>query len=453
MPVRLETTLVNVKKTVPNSKNSELIMEFYEFMRKNGTGERYQNSNLKAIVAYARFLGPDISFYQVHRKEQVTSFLDSKIKNQEEDPDKRWITTWNDYLSRIKYFFRWLYNCKKEDKDLDDIPFSDWTTPEFVQIKKKKTKRLSPYLENELWEKEDILTLVKYEPYKRNKAILTLLWDLDARPHEITSLKIKHIRLKENYGEGQIPYETKTGGGPILLTLSFVYVRDWLNEHPLSNEPDARLICNLYNGAPINPDSIDKMMKQLRDRIKHLLYSNSNQIKDQQEREKLEYLLKTKKWNPYCIRHSAITADSDYLPEYALKKKVRWSMNSKQGSRYIKVRMGEELKKQILLRNGIVQEIEFKVKPTSILCSRCKLANPKENKYCSKCSYPLKPEAYDELKNEEENRFKHLEEKHQEELNSLRLEMENKFNVIISLIHDNPKLTLIKPKVLLDRNT
>jgi hypothetical protein len=25
--------------------------------------------------------------------------------------------------------------------------------------------------------------------------------------------------------------------------------------------------------------------------------------------------------NPYCIRHSAITADSDYLPEYALKKK------------------------------------------------------------------------------------------------------------------------------------
>ena len=29
-----------------------------------------------------------------------------------------------------------------------------------------------------------------------------------------------------------------------------------------------------------------------------------------------------KKWNPYCIRHSAITSDSDFLPEYALKKKV-----------------------------------------------------------------------------------------------------------------------------------
>ena len=63
---------------------------------------------------------------------------------------------------------------------------SDWKTPEFMQIKQKKTKRVSPYSESELWEKEDILLITKYESYKRNKAILTLLWDLDARPHEIT---------------------------------------------------------------------------------------------------------------------------------------------------------------------------------------------------------------------------------------------------------------------------
>jgi integrase/recombinase XerD len=95
-----------------------------------------------------------------------------------------------------------------------------------LRIDKKKTKRLSPYLESELWEKEDILTIVKYDSYKRNKAALTLLWDLDARPHEVTLLKIKHVRLKEKYGEGEIPYEAKTGTGPILLTCSFPYVRE-----------------------------------------------------------------------------------------------------------------------------------------------------------------------------------------------------------------------------------
>jgi hypothetical protein len=96
---------------------------------------------------------------------------------------------------------------------------------------------LSPYLESELWEKDDILLIPRYESYKRNKAILTLLWDLNARNHEITLLRIKHVRLREKYGEGEIPHEAKTGTGPILLTCSFPYVRDWLNEHPFGIEP------------------------------------------------------------------------------------------------------------------------------------------------------------------------------------------------------------------------
>ncbi|MDF0680302.1 MAG: hypothetical protein P0116_04995 [Candidatus Nitrosocosmicus sp.] len=95
-------------------------------------------------------------------------------------------------------------------------------------------------------------------------------------------------------------------------------------------------------------------MKHLKERIQRLI--ETNQITDEEEKERLTYLLNVKKWNPYCIRHSAITSDSDYLPEYALKKKVRWSMNSKQGSRYIKRRMGNELKNKILEYNGIITE-------------------------------------------------------------------------------------------------
>ena len=61
------------------------------------------------------------------------------------------------------------------------------------------------------------------------------------------------------------------------------------------------------------------IMQQLRQRIVRLLEHDS--IKDQREQERLEYLINSKQWNPYCIRHSAITSDSDYLPEYALRKK------------------------------------------------------------------------------------------------------------------------------------
>ena len=113
----------------------------------------------------------------------------SKIKGIEEDPDKRWITTWNDYLGRIKYFFRWMYYY--DDERFDDVQFSDWETLEFVRIKKKKSKRISPYLESELWERQELLTIIKYESHKRNKAIISLLWDLDALPHEVTLLKFQ----------------------------------------------------------------------------------------------------------------------------------------------------------------------------------------------------------------------------------------------------------------------
>ena len=128
----------------------------------------------------------------------------------------------------------------------------------------------------------------------------------------------------------------------------------------------------------------------------------------------MNHFLSVKKWNPYCIRHSAITADSDYLPEYALKKKVRWSMNSKQGSRYIKRRMGNELKNRILEYNGIISEEIQKKKPSILNCPRCSLVNMLENRYCSKCSYPLKPEAFDEIKEEENKKILELESKYKE---------------------------------------
>jgi hypothetical protein len=71
---------------------------------------------------------------------------------------------------------------------------------EFMNIKKKRTKRLSPYGEHEIWEIKELQAVIKYEPHKRNKAILSLLWDLNGRNHEITLLRPKHIRLNERYG-------------------------------------------------------------------------------------------------------------------------------------------------------------------------------------------------------------------------------------------------------------
>ena len=410
---RLQNVLEQIE-TVEDNLNKNLIQEFSKYLISKDTSANYQRNCIKIMLMFGDFLQSrkeeeKTNLSQVTSIDDIIAFLDTRKKTKDEDPEQKWITTWNDYLWRIKIFYRWYYNTKILKTIANNIFDSrNWLNPNFINIPKKKTKRLSPYSETEIWEKEELQLVIKYESNKRNKAILALLWDLNARNHEITLLRIKNIRIKEKYGEGEVPYEAKTGSGPILLTFSFPYVRDWINEHPFRNEPNARLICNTENGKPLLPGMVYDTMYLLKKRIIRLI--ESEEIKDTKEKEKLQYLLKTKKWNPYCIRHSSITADSDYLPEYALKKKVRWSMNSRQGSRYIKNRMGNDLKEKILEQNGIslgVKQIKYSV----VDCPRCELVNPLENKYCSKCSYPLKPEAYDELKEKEENEMKRM--KHQ----------------------------------------
>ena len=116
------------------------------------------------MIAFGSFIGKDTSFLDIIKKEQILDFLNTKVKNYDEDPDKRWITTWNNYLNRLRLFFRWLYNQK------NDIDHENWQTPEFIKIKNKKSKRVSPYIKSEIWEKDKLLSIIKYESYKRNKA-------------------------------------------------------------------------------------------------------------------------------------------------------------------------------------------------------------------------------------------------------------------------------------------
>ena len=87
-----------------NDTNRVIINDFCAYMKSNGCSEHHHNNNLKVAIAFAKFLGPDNSFYDIKKKEQIIAFLDTKIKSTEQDPDKKWITTWNHYLHRIKLF-------------------------------------------------------------------------------------------------------------------------------------------------------------------------------------------------------------------------------------------------------------------------------------------------------------------------------------------------------------
>ena len=135
MPVKLATTVKKIEN-IPNAINSSLLSDFYNYLNSNGVSESHISNNLKALTAFAHFLGPSVSFIRISSKEPIINFLDGKLKSSKEDPDGKSIITWNDYLGRIKYFMRWIHNCRGRSPPLD---LSDWQTPHFLKIKTKKT--------------------------------------------------------------------------------------------------------------------------------------------------------------------------------------------------------------------------------------------------------------------------------------------------------------------------
>jgi integrase/recombinase XerD len=104
MSIKISTLLKKID--LLNSKeNASVIIDFYNYMRDKGLSENHIINNLKVILEYVNFLN-ESKLYDVDKKEHVITFLNSKIKDERIDPEKRWITTWNHYLNRLKLFFR-----------------------------------------------------------------------------------------------------------------------------------------------------------------------------------------------------------------------------------------------------------------------------------------------------------------------------------------------------------
>ena len=63
---------------MPNKVNSDLLKDFYQYMKDNGTSQNYQKGNLKAMIHFAEYIGEATSFCDVDHK-QAVRFLDTKI--------------------------------------------------------------------------------------------------------------------------------------------------------------------------------------------------------------------------------------------------------------------------------------------------------------------------------------------------------------------------------------
>jgi hypothetical protein len=126
-----------------------------------------------------------------------------------------------------------------------------------------------------------------------------------------------------------------------------------------------------------------------------------------EEREKsLIRNLLTKPWNPYIMRHSALTHKSQILKESTLRDHAGWSMTSKMPNVYIHY-FGNESSKSLLEAYGIEN---YSKEQTSFLktksCPNCNEQCKTEAKFCVKCRMVLTYDTYSEARNEEIKKLK-----------------------------------------------
>jgi hypothetical protein len=123
MPTKLSSTVVSRISEVPNPASVQIVHEFYQYMNENGSSEKHMTNELQVVLYLTGFLGMKTSLLDASRQ-NIVEFLDSKQKDASQDPDKRWITTWNNYLSTIKHFSLDGFTTNIERKNMGKHTFS-----------------------------------------------------------------------------------------------------------------------------------------------------------------------------------------------------------------------------------------------------------------------------------------------------------------------------------------
>lgn len=170
-------------------------------------------------------------------KEDIVSFLDSFRKSEANDPQHKWIGTYNLFLQHLLRFYKWIYFPQIEPKKRPK--------PNVIQnIMQLRRKEKSIYKPADLWTCEDDLLFLKYCPSKRDKCYHTISRDSGCRPSELLKLRVKDVVFKMAGGRqyAEILVSGKTGERNIPLINSIPYIKDWLDDHPTHN-PNSYFIC------------------------------------------------------------------------------------------------------------------------------------------------------------------------------------------------------------------
>jgi len=196
----------------------------------------------------------------------------------------------------------------------------------------------------------------------RDRALVSLAWDLGPRPGELFDLTVGAI-TDHQYGL-QVTLDGKTGRRSPVLIPAVPYVRKWLEDHP-GGDSDT-LFCGLTSPSPISNNRIRDILKEVADRADV-----------------------SKPVTPTNFRKSSASyLASQGVSQAHLEDHHGWTRGSAIAARYIAV-FDDANEREIARAHGLDVEADEPDAVGPVVCPRCDQKTPREKETCVWCGQAL----------------------------------------------------------------
>ena len=247
------------------------------------------------------------------------------------------------------------------DKKTGYVKEVAWISPSRYQDKNKQG--IQP---KDLLTLDELNAIINQTTNKRDRAMLWVLFEGAFRPGELLHLRVGGIDFRDDH----VIVSTfgKTGHKSVALVVSFKPLLEWLDEHPLKDDPNAPLWYSLWKSSKTKCVSYGYLREHLK-------------------RCKEKAGIKKRVWN-YLMRHSQLTHLAKKLSDQTLRVYGNWKPGSKMTARYVHL-SGKDAENAILELHGIKPKDDSNAVAQLKKCPRCEHDNTPERQRCAKCGYIL----------------------------------------------------------------
>lgn len=368
----------NKEELMLDENNLGLLKDYHNYKITSGKVESYAGfiSKLYFLKRLGLHLKKKNKNYKIAKREDIQDFLNEvqesiRINATRNGRFNGKLKVDGTYKAYLLDFYRFIYGMFGEEQPRN--------YPEVVSWLYQKRKKSHDKTQKEIIPSKEIKLIIEKCSELRDKALIALISDCSARVGEIVNTNIGDLRINEISTDAKykhliatITLRGKTGERTNQLFYSVPYLRLWLLNHPLKDNPNAPLFIATKEsryGQRLTAVGINKILQRA---------SKKAEIK--------------RHIHAHLFRHTNLTKMAKILSESELKIHAGWGSDSKMASVYVHLDE-KDVANKILLNYGLVNKEE--IKDESVLeihiCPNtiCSYQNPNEAKFCLKCGYPL----------------------------------------------------------------